>query len=131
MKPILNYQPSSCRIVHLNLSGKNQLVNDNKLIVSDSNSTYLIHYTDILYCKAEGNYTTIYTINRPPVTTSIVLKEIESRVPQYLFLRVHQSYLIQLDAVCEISQCKVVLSEGSVVPISRRRKKLLLKSVLS
>jgi len=80
----------------------------------------------IVYCKAEGNYTRIYTKNRNFVISQ-VLKTVESALPKDLFLRIHKSYLINLNYVTGIKQENIVVLEPNIeLPIARRRKSKIL-----
>ncbi len=120
-----------CRVVELNKQSSNKKPNFEKLVVSDAKSTYLIDVEEILYCQAFGNYSTIYTSNRSPITTCSALKDIISRLSSDKFIRVHQSYIVRINAIEEITSQRLKLRGQIEIPVSRRCKKVLLKLVSS
>ena len=49
----------------------------------------VINFKDVLYCKAEGNYTRIF-IEKNTFIEAHNLKVMESRLPAELFFRIHK-----------------------------------------
>ena len=50
---------------------------------------------DIMYCRAEGNYSYIHFADGLNTTSAKKLKDIELILPELLFVRIHHSALIQ------------------------------------
>lgn len=95
-----------------------------------------IQMEDIIYCRAEGNYTHINVKNKDIVVTR-TLKEFEELLSDYNFLRIHRSYLINLDHILKYNRThqlpdvegdggSVTLSNNLEVPVSREKRKALL-----
>lgn len=109
-----------------------------KIGIPTENGLIFISINDIALCKAEGNYTEIYfvdTVKREIVSKT--LKEFEKLLKPYNFIRVHRSYLINLNNIKEYHRANqsaeidatggcVILINGLIVPVSRDRRKLLL-----
>lgn len=57
-----------------------------------------VRLNDILFLEADNNYTTIMTVSQSFIY-SIVLKKVESRLPAQSFMRVHRSYVVNIDCV--------------------------------
>ena len=86
--------------------------------------------TDIIYCKADGNYTVIHLLNKPPKMASRNLKDFENMLGESGFCRVHHSYLINIRHVQKYVKGEggyVIMSGGEKVDISRRKKEEFLK----
>nr|WP_297307261.1 LytTR family DNA-binding domain-containing protein [uncultured Flavobacterium sp.] len=66
-----------------------------KFINGIKNKRMLINLDEILYCKANDNYTNIF-LKDAEYLISKTLREIEGRLPDKNFIRVHRSYLINL-----------------------------------
>ena len=86
---------------------------------------------DIIYCKAEGNYTRIVTFDSKFIVSK-VLKSVEQLLSSTHFIRCHQSYLINKQHV--LGQLKnnggcVIMTNNHELPISRRNKKELLQKL--
>ena len=54
--------------------------------------------SDIIILEADNNYTTVYTTNDRFIY-STVLKKMEEKLPGKYFLRVHRSYVVNINAV--------------------------------
>jgi two-component system LytT family response regulator len=84
---------------------------------------------DILFLKADSNYTHLHSVEGGHVIASCTLKHFEQVFRPPTFLRVHKSYIIQARAIREYKTGEgcVVLTDGSSLPVSRSRKDLLVK----
>ena len=87
---------------------------------------------DIIYCEAEGAYTTIHLKSAGKILVSKNLKEYEQQLSGHCFLRVHHSYLINLNEVKKYVRGEggyVVMSNNISVDVSKRRKETFLAAV--
>ncbi|MBK7160264.1 MAG: LytTR family transcriptional regulator [Ignavibacteria bacterium] len=65
--------------------------------------------------EAEDCYTHIFTVNDKKITVSKTLKEIEEKVSDRLFFRVHKSHLINLGHIKDYSKLDggcITMSDG-------------------
>jgi len=84
---------------------------------------------NIIYCQADGNYTTLYFTNQQEEIISKNLKDFENLLVGSGFCRVHNSYLINMLHVQKYIKGEggyVLLTDGHHVDISRRRKESFL-----
>lgn len=81
---------------------------------------------EILYLKANGDYISCHLADKQYTFRSSLGKMVEL-LPEAIFLRVHRSYIIQMDKIEEIDfQDSTVLIAGQVIPLNRdSRKKLM------
>lgn len=80
---------------------------------------------DIIYCHAEGSYTTLFMVNHRKELVARTLKDFENLLSTSGFCRVHNSSLISLKHVQKYVKGEggyVILSEGHHADISRRKK---------
>jgi len=85
---------------------------------------------EIVYCKAESNYTNIVLAKSKPILVSKTLREIEEILPVRLFMRVHHSYLINVNCIEKYVRSDggyLIMSNNDTVKIARSRKTDLLK----
>lgn len=97
-----------------------------RVILSTHDFFYFVDVSDILYCRSENSYTTFYIQDEEPITVSISIKKVEQMLDSQLFIRSHQSYLInayQIKSIHKTLGSEILLSNGVVIPISSRRKK--------
>ncbi len=96
-----------------------------KLAVPSLNGIDFFETADIIYCKADGSYTTLFLKNKQSCVVSKNLKDFENLLAESGFCRVHHSFLINLRHVQKYIKGEggyVLLTEGHHVDISRRKK---------
>ena len=100
-----------------------------KITLPQQDGFEVINTEDILYCKADDNYTEIYLTNNKKKVVSKTLKYIEASLSDSHFARVHKSYLVNVNEIKKYIKGKggsVVLSNGQEVMVSASRKAELL-----
>jgi two-component system LytT family response regulator len=93
-----------------------------RIAISIQEGREIIKFSDILYCHAMSNYCKIEMINGKSILASKTLKYISDYLPKDQFIRAHNSYLINANQVQRYG-LDIELSDGSIIPISRRLKK--------
>ncbi len=98
--------------------------NPSKLAIKTGVGFSVIDVFDIQYCQASGNYTYIFTANGEKFIVSKTLKVLENNLSINTFLRVHQSYLVNIKLVKEYKnrENSILLESGKEIPVSQRRK---------
>jgi two-component system LytT family response regulator len=110
-------------LIHLEKSFEHQNQID-FITVSNIDKVNLIKKTDILYCKSSGRYTEFHLTNKNTLVASKSLGEYENQLYYKEFFRIHNSYMINLNHLVNISKKKgnyCQLNDGTELPISRRR----------
>jgi hypothetical protein len=108
---------------------KNRVAN-NKLRLPSSTGIQFINIPDIIYCKADSNYTTFFLRDGAKMIASQTLKEFERLLSSHGFFRIHNSYLINIDGVKKYvygDGGKVMMTDNSLLSVSRKRKEAFLK----
>lgn len=110
------------------LVSKSKKVNG-KITIPLQNGFEVLEIANILYCKADDNYTEIYLGNNTKKLVSKTLKHIEEQLKDANFARVHKSYLVNVNEVVKYNKGKggsVTLSNGKEIIISASRKSEIL-----
>ncbi len=105
------------------------LQNKKKIVLRDSENLHFVRVADILYCEADGGYTTFFLENGEKILVSKNLKEYESILQLFHFLRVHNSFLVNLEKVEKFDKTEggyLILSNHSKIPVSHRKKEQVL-----
>ena len=104
---------------------------DSKLMVPTKEGMIFLKVNDIIRLQSESNYTLFYLIGNKKILVSKTLKNFEEKLLAYNFLRIHQSNLINLAHMKEIDHGDnfVLMTDGSKVEISKRKKKEFLDSL--
>lgn len=108
----------------------NQQNTPSYIIINTHQKTYNLKIEDILYCEADGSYTNINQEDKS-ILTSKPLKFYENLLEKHGFLRVHQSYLVNLKEVQKIlkQENSIELSNQTIIPISSRKRKDVLNAL--
>ncbi|TYB73981.1 response regulator transcription factor [Bizionia saleffrena] len=102
---------------------------EGKITIPQQDGFEVLSNADILYCKADDNYTEIYLKNNKRKVVSKTLKYFEEALTDLGFARVHKSYLVNVNHVVKYVKGKggsVILSNGSEVMVSASKKAALL-----
>jgi len=102
---------------------------EGKISIPQLDGFEILKTSDILYCKADDNYTEIYLNTNKKKVVSKTLKYFEDALTVSGFIRVHKSYLININEVVRYVKGKggsVVLSNGKQVMVSASKKASLL-----
>ena len=102
-----------------------------KIAVPTSEGFELIPADLLIRCEADDNYTHLFLKNKTKIIACRTLKEMEEQLHGFpSFIRVHHSYLVNLNEVTKYVRGEggyLMMSDGSTVNVSRSRKEALLK----
>lgn len=99
-----------------------------KITIPLQNGFEVLQIEEILYCKADDNYTQIYVGDKKKLVSK-TLKYFEDILTENGFARVHKSYLVNVNAITHYNKGKggsVTLSNGKEIMVSPSKKKQLL-----
>ncbi|MCO5248993.1 MAG: LytTR family DNA-binding domain-containing protein [Chitinophagales bacterium] len=94
----------------------------NKIAISTSEATYFLIIEDILKVEAESNYSKIYLTGDKQILVSKTLKYFEDQLGGVGFMRVHRSFLINinhLESIINTEGGQLLMKDGSKIDISR------------
>ncbi|PSK97951.1 LytR/AlgR family response regulator transcription factor [Cecembia rubra] len=86
-----------------------------------------IKHKDIIYLEADANYTQIYTREKR-ILVRATLKELEQKLSNSLFARIHKSFMINLEEI-EGIQTDFIQISGKEIPIGRNQYSWLLRKI--
>ena len=114
----------------LNLGQENH--KQEKICLATTAGMEFILIKDIILCKADGSYTSFTLKDGSSLLVSKHLKEYENLLSDHQFMRVHNSYLINLKEVKKYIKSDggyIIMSNDMHVSISPRKKEDLLESM--
>jgi len=103
-----------------------------KVPLSLNNKIVLIEPDNILYCKSDGSYTTVFMRDKTEYLVSKNIKHIEDLLPSDTFIRIHKSYIVNLNEIKELikqGSGEIVLSNDKIIPISRSHRKQVFEAL--
>jgi len=96
--------------------------------VKGENKQYQISEIDILFVEASGNYSKIVLENREVITLQ-KLSDIEEKLSEGIFIRIHRSYLVSREKIKSIEGNQIEIS-GYSLPIGQTYKEQV-RSILN
>jgi len=120
------------------LDQNQQKIKPKKLKLNSAGKVELLDTNLISFCKADGDYVEIHLLDNQKQLYSGSLKSLEKELPS-TFLRVHRSYLVNIDFIKTLKTTnnsssgigKILLENGSEIPVSRRIMPMVRKVVNS
>lgn len=94
---------------------------------------YIMHkifFNDLIFIQAYGNYLKIYTTYNKTIVARVTLTEVESQLPNDLFLRVHKSYLVNIKSIDKIHHNDIYIQD-KIIPLGTTYKQEVLKKIKS
>ena len=93
------------------------------------NGFQMVDTANIVFCKANGNYSNFYLKSGEKIMVTKIIKEFEQLLSPDIFFRIHQSHIVNLKCVGRYIKGEggmVVMSDGTELNVSRRKKKELI-----
>lgn len=81
-----------------------------------------VKYADILYIEGLKEYVKIFLTNEvQPLTSIMSLKSLEEKLPSRVFMRIHRSFIVNLQHIETIERSKIVFGKVQI-PVSDQYK---------
>ncbi len=118
------------RLEQFVLNLKNTQSQNYKLALPTASGLVFVKVSDIIYCEASSNYTIHYFADGKKQLVTRTLKEYEDLLTDCDFFRIHNSYLVNLNCIKQYIRGEggqIVLSNGTVLDVSKRKKEAFLR----
>ena len=76
-----------------------------------------ININNIRYIEGMSEYLKIYLKDAKPIVVLLSMKKMEERLPYHSFMRIHRSYIINLNEIQEVNKNRVILDTDTFLPI--------------
>lgn len=102
---------------------KIEVKNDSEfLFVKSEYRVVRINFKDILYIEGMREYVRIHLVGHKPVMSLLSMKALEQHLPQDKFMRVHRSYIVNLQKINTIERQRIVYDNDIYIPVSEQFK---------
>lgn len=136
---VTDYLVKPCKYARF-LKAVEKVRNNNKTVVLDSiqedclfvkvdSELVNIPTKEILWVEALGDYVSFMTAAKKYMVLS-TMANIETRLPQSQFIRVHRSYFVRIDRIKKIAE-DIILVENKLIPVSKSYKKELITRLVA
>jgi two-component system LytT family response regulator len=101
-----------------------------KIAVPTNDGLDFIMLSDIIRIESSSYYSRVFLVNGHTILVTRLLKDFEEMLASYRFFRVHNSHLVNLRYIRKFVRGdggQVVMENGDIIDVSRRRKEEFLK----
>lgn len=81
-----------------------------------------ISFNDIIYIEGMREYVRIHLISGKPLMPLISLHSLEEQLPSGRFMRVHRSYIVNLERIITVEHNRIVFEGKVLIPVSDQYK---------
>jgi len=97
-----------------------------KITIMTSEGRHYIDVQKIIRLEGQGSYSTFFVDKEPSVVVSKNLRHYENLLDSELFVRPHQSHLVNVNFIKTLTNKNVLqLKNGEEIPVSRGKKKII------
>ncbi len=100
-----------------------------KMCIPSLKGFQVVKLSEIIYCEASSNYTNFHFSGRSVICASKPIHEYETLLEDCGFVRIHKSFVVNLEHVKEYIRGEggtVILSNGHDIEVSRRKKEIFM-----
>ncbi len=83
-----------------------------------------IKFSEIKYIEGMREYVRIHMQGGDSVMTLMSMKSLEEHLPKDLFMRVHRSYIVNLDKVTVVERQRIIFDNNVVIPVGEQYKEV-------
>lgn len=106
---------------------KESYVRNNHLYIKIDSRLMKIKENDILFVEAQGDYA-LFKTDEKSYLAHTTMKNIEQKLDPEKFLKVHRSFIVNLDHIVDIEDTTLLIRD-KVIPVSRAKREGLMKRI--
>jgi two-component system LytT family response regulator len=96
--------------------------NDEFLFIKSEYKLLRVNLNDIQFIEGMKEYVRIHIIGHKPIMTLLSMKSLEAKLPKDKFMRVHRSYIVNLEKITTIERFSIVFDDKHRIPVSDNYK---------
>ncbi len=132
---IPNIKPNdvSGQLEVLAINAQKNIKNFNRIAIPTLDGLSFFNTNELIHLDADSNYTLLYFTDDRKILASRTLKEFEDQLGEEQFIRLHNSHLVNINFISRYIKGEggqVVLANGKVIDVSRRKKAELMRMLL-
>src|SRR5687768_10218641 len=100
----------------------------NKLRIATTGQVHFVDINDIIRIQSDSNYSRLFFTNGKSMMVSKVLARFDEQLTGHHFVRIHRTHLVNSSFIRHLEwdgMPRIGLNNDEVLPVSRRRKKLV------
>ncbi len=94
----------------------------NFLLIKSEHKIVRINFSDIKFIEGMREYVRIHLTDQKPIMTLMSMKKLEETLPASFFMRVHRSYIVNLEKITVIERYRIIFDSDVYIPVSEQYK---------
>ncbi|WP_118952755.1 LytR/AlgR family response regulator transcription factor [Taibaiella helva] len=112
----------SLEVARAHMNSDNKAIRS-RIVLRSQYFLQVVAFDEIIYCQNDGGYTHFHLVDKRKIVVSKSIKEYDELLPRQLFLRPHQSYLVNVSFIDRFhKEGYLILKGGQEIPVSTRKK---------
>ena len=95
---------------------------DEFLFIKSEYKIIRVNFSEIKYVESMSDYVRIHLINEKPIMTLLNMGKLMEHLPDGKFMRVHRSFIVNLDKIHTIERNRIIFDKDKYIPISEKYK---------
>ncbi len=95
---------------------------DEFLFIKSEYKIVRVNFKHIKYIEGMRDYVRIHLDNEKPIMALLGMKKINEQLPSASFMRVHRSYIVNLNMVTTIERSRIIFDRDTYIPVSDQYK---------
>ncbi len=96
--------------------------NDEGLFVKSEYRIVRIRFNEIKYIEGMREYVRIHLTEGKPIMTLLSMKALEEKLPPHQFMRIHRSFIVNLNKINVIERNRIVFDHDVYIPVGEQYK---------
>lgn len=95
---------------------------DDFMLIKSEHKIVRINLNDIKYIEGMREYVRIHLLGQKPIMSLLSMKKVEESLPINRFMRVHRSYIVNLNRITTIERNRIIFDEKVYIPVGEQYK---------
>ena len=108
--------------------GGGMIEDDDYIFVKSNLKKRKVFLSNLKYVEALGDYVKLIMTDSDPIVVLATMKSFEAELPNDRFLRIHKSYIVNLDKVERYNSRNIEIDDQKI-PLSRHKKNSLIEAL--
>jgi DNA-binding LytR/AlgR family response regulator len=92
------------------------------IFVKADGKIHKVEFSKIDYLESAGEYVKFYIAGEKPLMSLVTMKSVEAILPRDSFMRIHRSFIVNLEKITTIERNRIVFYGKTYIPISDQYK---------
>ncbi len=88
-----------------------------------------VKLSEIIYLESVGEYLRMHLNTGRSITTLFRLKNMEAQLPNSHFIRIHRSYIVNIDSIMSYDRNRVYISDNDYLPIGHNYREAFVAAI--